>query len=92
MTEQQNTRPTFQSRIGSVRVAVWSKDTEKGKRLHNVRIVRQYQKNGDWHETPTFNGLSDLVHVEEAISVVKAWLLADQAEQRGIVESQAGGK
>ena len=88
MTEQRNTGPAFQSRIGSVRVAVWSRDTDKG-RFHNVRIVRQYQKDGEWHETPTFNGLSDLVHVEEAICTVKAWLLAEQAEHELVRRDQA---
>ena len=83
MTVNKNMRPAFESRLGAVRLAIWPRTLDKGTRLYNVRIVRQYQKDGDWHETPTFNGLPDLVHVEEVVGLAKAWILAEQTGGNG---------
>ena len=72
--------PDYERKLGSVRIAVWAKRTDQGRQLHNVKLARQYtDKEGNWHEAPTYNGVADLVHAEELIRSAKGWIEAHGA-------------
>ena len=52
-------RPSFEVRLGAIRVSVWRNHGENGDWFNTV-ITRRYRDGEDWKETNTFNGLADL--------------------------------
>ena len=73
-------KPSYEKRLGNVRVAIWENTTEEGKNWHNVAITRRYKQNGDWKEAATFSGLGDLALVGECVDVAKSWIAARERQ------------
>jgi len=71
--EDNKNRPSYEKRLGNIRVAVWENITD-GKRWHNAAITRRYKQGDDWKEASTFNGQADLALVAECVQCAKAWI------------------
>ena len=72
--------PIFSQQLGSIRASVWETQSDEGKTFHNITLARSYKdKNGDWQESNTFNGLADLALVREAARLAANWI--EQREQ-----------
>lgn len=63
-TSSESRRPSFEVRLGAIRVSVWRNEGENGA-WYNTVITRRYRDGEDWKETNTFNGLADLALVLE---------------------------
>ena len=75
--EDIKSRPSYEKRLGNIRVAVWENNTE-GKVWHNAAITRRYKKDDEWREATTFNGHADLALVAECVQSAKSWIAGRQ--------------
>lgn len=67
--------PIYSQQLGAIRASVWESVNDDGRTYHNVAIVRSYKdKNGDWQESSSFNGLADLALVREAARLAASWI------------------
>ena len=66
-------KPVYEKRIGSIRLAIWENENE-GKTWFNVSAVRRFKDGEEWKEASTFNGLSDLTHLAKAVELGMAWI------------------
>ncbi|MCY2990846.1 MAG: hypothetical protein NTY19_23660 [Planctomycetota bacterium] len=72
--KENGTHPAYVKRVGAVRLAVWEKEAAEGRIFHNVSILRRYKDGEEWKDSSTFNGLSDLASLKEALAHVTAWI------------------
>jgi len=75
--EDTKRRPSYEKRLGNIRVAVWENFTDV-KRWHNTAITRRYKKDDEWREAATFNGHADLALVAECVHAAKSWIAERQ--------------
>ena len=76
-------RPIFERRLNGIRIAVWENSGEGGKPWWNVSLTRRYRDSKDsdeWKDANTFNGLSDLAVVQEAVTQAQVFIRERQAE------------
>lgn len=66
-------RPVYEKRLGHVRVAVWE-NLADGKPWYNVSLTRRYKEGEEWKDATTFNGLSDLAVVKDAVALAQSWI------------------
>lgn len=66
-------KPAFEKRLGGVRVAIWENENASGV-WHNVSITRHYKDGDEWREASTYNGLSDLALLREAVELAREWI------------------
>ena len=84
-------RPCYETRLGSIRVAIWENVTEGGatggngnggnsapRRWHNVSLTRRFKIGNQWKETSTFNGLGDLAQACRALQLAEQWITKRQ--------------
>jgi hypothetical protein len=74
----EKSRPVFERRLGSIRVAVWQNAAPDGGVWWNISIVRRYRDGEEWKEAQTFNGLADLALVREAATLAGSWIAAQE--------------
>lgn len=80
----EKSRPCYDKRIGSIRVAIWENTSESNgapKKWHNVSIIRRYKDGNDWKESPTLNGLGDLAQAALAVQLAIEWISQRQEGQ-----------
>ncbi len=80
----ENTKPAFESKLGSIRLAVWENATTEGRRWYSAAPTRRYFPDAQSKEAKyasTFNGIADLVLLREAINQAIAWM--SSREQHG---------
>lgn len=65
--------PIHEFRKGLVRVRIWRKKTSSGLR-HTVSVVRLFQKNDVWNESPRF-GRDDISLVQLVLEEAHMWIL-----------------
>lgn len=73
--EKEKSRPAYERRLAGVRLAIWENVTEAGKVWFNVSLTRRFKDSSDeWRDASTFNGLQDLLLVQELVTAAKAWI------------------
>lgn len=80
----EKSRPCFEKRVGSIRVAVWENTSESNgtpKKWHNAAITRRYRDGNDWKDAPTLNGLGDLAQAALAVQLAIDWINQRQEGQ-----------
>lgn len=80
----EKSRPCFEKRVGSIRIAVWENTSESNgtpKKWHNVAITRRYKDGNDWKDAPTLNGLGDLAQAALAVQLAIDWINQRQEGQ-----------
>ena len=80
MSKEKQDRPVFEKRLGHIRVTVWQNLAEGGRKWYSVVPSRRYRDGDEWKEAFSFNGLSDLAILKEAISLAGQWL-ANQSDE-----------
>ena len=68
--------PIHEFRKGLIRVRIWRKKTASGLR-HTVSVVRLFQKNGVWNESPRF-GRDDIPLVQLVLEEAHTWIYRQQ--------------
>lgn len=70
-----NNKPIFAHQIGAIRVAIWEQPSKSGS-FFTTTIVRRYKDptNGEWKDSNSFSGLSDLALVREAARLAREWI------------------
>lgn len=76
-------RPEIEVQCGEVKVSVWANDG-KFSRMYSARIIKVYQDNGQWKETPSIDGHL-LLQAAEAFKL--AWHEIMIARGHGVVVS-----
>jgi hypothetical protein len=71
--KQTNDQPSFQRRLGSVKVAVWPHENERGT-WYATKFARSYKQGSEWKESTSFN-LTDLPAVAQLASQAASWIL-----------------
>jgi len=70
-------KPVHQIRLGRIKAAIWSNDTDKGTRM-NVTVSRLYKDGNAWKDSGSF-GLDDLPMVAEVSRLAWLWIF-EQAQ------------
>ncbi len=78
-TAEKNNRPSYEQRLGAIRVAVWE-NVNDGRPWYNVAITRRYKDGEQWRDTATFNGLGDLAQVDAAVGLAQDWIRRRQED------------
>ena len=75
MERTERTKPTFESRLNGVRVAVWENETD-GRRWFSAAPSRRFvdASSKEAKYTGTFNGVADLVLLREEINRAIDWM------------------
>ena len=63
---RRNSKPVYEKRLGSVRVAVFENESD-GRKFFNASLTRSYKDGDEWKESSTFNGLHDLAVLKEVV-------------------------
>lgn len=73
------TKPIHEVRLGSIKAAVWRKETEVGVR-YNVTFSRLYKDNDQWKSTEFF-GRDDLLVLGKVADQAHSWICAQSQEE-----------
>lgn len=77
-------KPVHEIRLGRIKAAIWSNDTDEGVRF-NVTMTRIYKQGKDWKSSDSF-GRDDLPLVAKVADMAHTWIYqagqpnADQRE------------
>jgi hypothetical protein len=74
------TLPIHEFRKGLIRVRIWRKKTRSGLR-HSVSVVRLFQKNGVWNESPRF-GRDDIPLVQHVLEEAHTWIFQNCSREK----------
>jgi len=84
--EKEQQKPVFEHRLGSIRVTVWENTDKEGNTFYNTALVRRYQSgSGEWSNSSSFTGLSDLALLGEALELARTWIRSHSLGQAGEV-------
>ena len=72
------TRPIHEVRLGHIKAAVWSNDTEAGVR-YNVTFSRLYKDGDQWQSSDSF-GRDDLLQVAKVADQAHSWIFSQSQE------------
>ena len=78
-------KPVAEVRIGRVKAAIWSNDTEGGTR-HNVTFSRLYKAGEEWKSTQSF-GRNDLLVLAKVADQAHSRIFELQQEEEPETES-----
>jgi hypothetical protein len=78
-------KPIHEVRLGSVKAAIWSNETEKGV-MYNVTASRLYRNGSDWKTTDSF-GRDDLLVLGKVLDRAHSWI-CDQQQRAQPDESE----
>ena len=73
------TKPIHEVRLGTIKAAVWRKETEVGVR-YNVTFSRLYKDNDQWKSTESF-GRDDLLVLGKVADQTHSWICAQSQEE-----------
>jgi hypothetical protein len=65
-------KPVQEIRLGRIKAAIWSNDTEEGVRF-NVTLTRIYKQGKDWKTSESF-GRDDLPLVAKVADMAHTWI------------------
>ena len=86
-TSDKKNAPIFSEQLGSVRIAVWEATTDEDQVFHNTSITRSYKdKNGNWAESSSFNGIADLALIREGASLAIRFIQERERSLRNSAE------
>jgi hypothetical protein len=71
-------RPAHEVKVGRIRVAVWSNQTEDSDVWFNVTIRRLYKAEGGWRDADSFRR-DDLPIVQKAVEMAYDWIWKRQS-------------
>lgn len=76
-------RPSWELRIGAIRAVAWQNENKNsGQTWFNIEITRRFKQGEEWHDSSSFNGLSDLAQVKLAVEMAIEWLSRKELEQQ----------
>ena len=81
------TKPVHEVRLGHIKAAVWSNDTEAGVR-YNVTFSRLYKDGDSWKSTESF-GRDDLLLLGKVADETHSWIFAQSQEEENAHKSPA---
>ncbi len=81
------TKPIHEVRLGTIKAAVWRKETEVGVR-YNVTFSRLYKDNDQWKSTESF-GRDDLLVLGKVADQTHSWICAQGQEE--VATARSGG-
>lgn len=67
-------RPVHEIRLGRIKAAIWSNETQNGPR-HNVTLSRIYKDGNDWKDSASF-GRDDLPLVAKVVDQAHTWIFS----------------
>jgi hypothetical protein len=70
-------RPIHRIPLGRISAAIWLNSNDQGDSWYSVTIVRRYQSNGEWNDSPSY-GRDDLPLVRLASDMAFAWIWEHQ--------------
>lgn len=73
------TKPIHEVRLGSIKAAVWRRETDVGVR-YNVTFERLYKDNDQWKSTESF-GRDDLLVLGKVADQTHTWICAQGQEE-----------
>ena len=73
------TKPVYEVRLGSIKAAVWRKETEVGAR-YNVTFARLYKDGDQWKSTESF-GCDDLLVLGKVADQAHSWICMQGQEE-----------
>ena len=65
-------KPVHEIRLGSIKVAIWANDTERGKQ-YNVTPSRLYKEGDEWKSSNSF-GRDDLLLLSKVVGMAHTWI------------------
>lgn len=74
-----NPLPAHVIRIGRIKAAIWSNQSELGTR-HNVTFERLYRQDDEWRKSDSF-GRDDLLVLAKAADMAHTWIFEHAADQ-----------
>ncbi len=66
-------RPSWEKRLGQIRVAIWE-NQHNGSSWFNVSLGRRVKEGEEWKEYSTYNGIADLAIVKQAVEMAISWI------------------
>ena len=81
------TKPIHEVRIGHIKAAVWSNDTEAGVR-YNVTFSRLYKDGDSWKSTESF-GRDDLLLLGKVADQTHSWIFTQTQEETAAAKAPA---
>lgn len=78
MKEKQ--KPTHTIRFGTIKAAIWSKQTENGT-LFNVTVARLYRQGEGWKLSDSF-GRDDLLVAAKVLDLAHTWINEQQLKAK----------
>lgn len=67
-----NTKPSKELRIGSVKATIWANETTAGTR-HNVTLARLYREDDQWRSSDSL-GRDDLLTAAKLLDLAHSWI------------------
>jgi hypothetical protein len=80
MTEQAKKKPVKEIRIGAVKAAIWSNETERGVR-HNVTFERLFKDGDTWKSSSSF-GRDELLLLAKVADQAHSWITETETESQ----------
>ncbi len=74
-------RPVHEIRLGRIKAAIWSNETESGIR-HNVTIARLYKDGDQWKDSTSF-GRDDLPLIAKVADMAHTWVYEHGSQDSG---------